>query len=202
MRGITILVLLGVAQGGCSSVLAPQPDPSRFYLLTPVAVTDTGTVLADVSVALGPVRFPTYLQRTPLVTRATPNRLEIHEEQRWAEPLDENFARVLAENLILLLGTERIFMHPTRASGPPTYQIEMEVDRFEATRGSGVQLIARWLIEDGATRKVLFAGSSKVAKPSADGDHEAEVAALSAALADFARDIATEIRRLEEERPH
>src|SRR5207253_2828062 len=83
-----------ILAAGCS-VLSPQPDRSRFYILTPVA--NSGVVAAtpaststdsQLTIGVGPVDFPDYLRRLPVVTRVAPNRIELSDEKRWAEPLD------------------------------------------------------------------------------------------------------------------
>ena len=61
---------------------------------------------------MGPVDFPDYFRRLPVVTRVAPNRIELSDEKRWAEPLDKNFIRVLSENLATLLNTYRIEKYP------------------------------------------------------------------------------------------
>ena len=44
--------------------------------------------------------------------RVAQNRFDLSENDRWAEPLDENLTRVLAKNLSVLLRTDRIVVYP------------------------------------------------------------------------------------------
>jgi hypothetical protein len=46
------------------------------------------------------------------VTGDTHNELQSDTFSQWAEPLETNFARVLAENLSVLLTTERVAVYP------------------------------------------------------------------------------------------
>ena len=108
-----------IAFGACAivagcSVLSPQPDRSEFFILTPVS--DSAGMAArpastspdsQLTIGVGPVDFPDYLRRLPVVTRVAPNRIDLSEERRWAEPLDKNFVRVLSENLATLLDTQQ-----------------------------------------------------------------------------------------------
>jgi len=85
---IFVVLCLCMVAAGCS-VLAPQPDHSKFYILTPVADGSVGSALtaaaspnSQITLGIGPVSFPDYLRRLPLVTRVEPNRIEISDEKR------------------------------------------------------------------------------------------------------------------------
>jgi uncharacterized protein len=188
---------------GCS-VLAPQPDRSRFYILTPVsdggaiaAVPALTSPVSPLSIGVGPVDFPDYLRRLPVVTRVAPNRIELSDEKRWAEPLDKNFIRVLTENLATLLNTYRIEKYPWALKTRVGYRIEVNVQRFEANSEGQTQLIASWIIRDGMSDKILYASETTTGSPA--GTDEASVsAALSSDLATLSKEIAlrvTEINR-------
>ncbi len=102
-RGLlaTLCALL-ITLGGC----AGTPN-SRFYLLEPLtgAPGPEGTVPLDraISIGLGPVTLPEYLDRPQIVTRTDRNTVLLAEFDRWAEPLSGNVSRTLAENLTYLL---------------------------------------------------------------------------------------------------
>lgn len=122
---------------GCSA-LVPWLDPSRYFTLAALArPEEAGTKEpaggADALLGIGPIRFPDYLDRPELATRSSPNRFEVAENDRWAEPLEENFARVLARNLAALMRTVRIAAYPWAADRRPARQMEIEVLRFEMT---------------------------------------------------------------------
>src|SRR5512145_1644163 len=83
--------------GGCAS------QPSRFYLLS--AMPDNITASPAMSnqqaptIGVGPITLPRYVDRPQIVTRTGPYEIKLAEFDRWAEGLDANFSRVLAENL-------------------------------------------------------------------------------------------------------
>src|SRR5258708_8387071 len=137
---------------GCS-VLSPKPDRSEFFILSPVSdsagmATKPASTSPDsqLTVGVGPVDFPDYLRRLPVVTRVAPNRIDLSDERRWAEPLDKNFVRVLSENLAVLLDTQRIEKYPWSLRTKVDYQVEIDIQRFETTSDGQTQLIASWLI--------------------------------------------------------
>jgi len=143
-----------------------------------------------VSLGIGPVKFPGYLDREQLVTRISQNRFQIAENDRWAEPLAENFTRVLMQNLAALTPTVRLVSHPWRPSERPEYQLEIDVLRFEANAGANVELIARWRVRETATKKASAVRESRLTPPVTGSSTEAAVAALSEALGELSQEIA------------
>src|SRR5262245_23853131 len=54
---------------------------------------------------------------------------------QWAEPLPDNFSRVLAEDLSLLLATDHVAVFPRKGPVPMYYQMSVEVTRFLGAPG-------------------------------------------------------------------
>ena len=131
---LTALWLALSALSACSSVLSPVPDKSRFFLLTPIAQSDAGSAgqgnTSGLTLGLGPVKFPAYLDRSEVVTRVEPNRVVVSENDHWAEPLKTNFTRVLSQNLSVLLGGSQILSFPWYSSTHLDYQVVIDVQRF------------------------------------------------------------------------
>ena len=148
------------------------------------------------ALGIGPIKFPGYLDRQQIVTRISQNRFAVAENDRWAEPLEENFSRVLSQNLSILLQTDRIVAYPWVRSQQPTYQVQVEVLRFEPNAEQVVELWARWSIIDG-TNKTVSVKETYLTQPARDKSTEASVAALSETVADLSREIAGAIRNLE-----
>ena len=185
---------------GCS-ILSPQPDHTKYFVLT--AVTDagaTGTASAAANgtsslvIGIGPIGFPDYLRRPDVVTRTSPTTVEISDVNRWAEPLDSAFARVLSEELSRLLGTQRMIAYPWYKSDRVDYQVECNVIHFETDANGGSQLHAQWSIRDGAG-KLLIARESDITDAEASGD-KSPSASLSHDLGDLSQQIATQVKEL------
>lgn len=199
-QGITSTLVLLAA--GCSP-LAPQRDPSRFYVLTSLAEGEGGPVGAadlDLSLGVGPVTLAPYLDRATLVTRVGTNQVEFSQIDRWAEPLPRHFARIQATNLGTLLGT-RAILYPWYSSAKLDYSVEIYVLRFERDRSGSAQLKARWAIRDGDDGRLRDARESSFTERTSAQTTEAAVVALSKVAADLSREIAGTIRQLESERP-
>jgi uncharacterized lipoprotein YmbA len=193
-----ILLILCLIPAGCVS-LSPQPDPSRFFALA--SLPRTGQRAQDaagtnaLALGLGPIKFPGYLDRQQFVTRISQNRFAVAENDRWAEPLEENFSRVLSQNLSILLQTNRIVAYPWERNQRPTYQVQVEVLRFEPNAEQLVELWARWIILDDA-KKPIGMKESFLTQPTGDKSTEASVAAMSEVVGSLSQEIAASIRGL------
>lgn len=145
---ITTLIVSGCATG---------PE-TKYYLLSsdinPQA-GDTITGPEQVILILGPVNLPEYLDRSQIVIRTSNTELDLSDTHRWAEPLEINFTRVLAENLHASLKQARVILYPTRTSSDINYQVTINVLRFDTSVNGDTVLTADWNILDGESRKVL-----------------------------------------------
>jgi uncharacterized lipoprotein YmbA len=150
---------------------------------------------SQLTIGVGPVDFPDYLRRLPVVTRVAPNRIDLSDERRWAEPLDKNFVRVLSENLAALLDTQRIEKYPWSLRTKVDYQVEINVQRFETDSDGQTQLLASWIIRDGNGGKILYASQTTAGAP-ASSDGVSASAALSGDLATLSKEIASRITEL------
>ena len=193
-----IILLVCFIPAGCSFFEA-KPDPSRYFALASLPRTgqrtENSVATNTLALGIGPVRFPGYLDRQQIVTRISQNRFAVAENDRWAEPLEENFSRVLSQNLSILLQTDRIVAYPWERNQWPTYQVQVEVLRFEPNAEQLVELWARWNILDNA-RKTISVKDSYLSQRAIDRSTEASVAAMSDVLANFCQEIAAAIRVL------
>jgi uncharacterized lipoprotein YmbA len=196
-----VFVLLGLSLAGCGT-LSPRPNPSRFFTLTAIAqpgatATKDSSNPGGISLGIGPIRLPSYLDRQEIVTRVSPNRFDVSENDRWAEPLETNFTRVLAQNLAVLLNTDQLVSYPWEMNRRPAYQVEVEVLHFETNAGGDVQLSARWTVLDPNKKIRLKSGETVLTRQPATKSTDASVAALSETLGDLSREIANAISAIE-----
>jgi len=196
MRGFFVsvgLVLCLVLLVGCAS-----DAPSRFYLLNPL--TGEGAVQraaeSCVSVGIGPIKLPEYVNRPQIVTHTTPNELLLSYFDLWAEPLADGIPRILAENVSRLLCTKEIVLFPWKPSRIPDYRVEMEVLHMDGTLNKTASLEAWWCISHGTNKKARVTGRSSYSESVAGQDYGALVQAYSRILAALSRDIAETLREL------
>ena len=202
--GTLVMVLVGLSLGGCGT-LSPRSDPSRFFTLTAIAQpgatpTKDSSNPAGVSLGIGPIRLPGYLDRQEIVIRVSQNRIDVSENDRWAEPLETNFTRVLGQNLSILLNTDQLVLYPWELNRKPNYQVEVEVLRFESNAGGDVQLSARWTVLDTNKKIPLKSGESRLTRQPTSKSADASVAALSETLGDLSREIANAISAINGQR--
>jgi hypothetical protein len=82
---------------------------------------------------------------------------------------------------------------PWERNQRPTYQVQVEVLRFEPNAEQLVELWARWSILANA-RKTISVKDSYLSQRAIDRSAEASVAAMSDVLANFSQEIAAAIR--------
>lgn len=183
--------LMLVVAAGCA-----QTPPSDFYVLSPMAASDASPASPgreSLSVSVGPIKIPEYLNRAQIVTRSGQNRLDVDEFNRWGGSLASNITGILTENLSMLLDTDEVFEFPTQDPISPRYRVILTVTRFDGTLGERAMLDARWVITGPRRREPLATGRTIVDEQLAAGGYEAYVAAQSRALESLSRDVAAEI---------
>ena len=198
------IAIVGLSLAGCGT-FSPRPDPSRFFTLSSLpqvaqASLKNSTGPEKMFLGIGPIKFPGYLDRQEIVVRSGQNRLEVSETDLWAEPLQDNFSRVLSENLALLLNTDLIIVYPWSPANRPRYHVEIEVLRFEANSEHNGQLFARWSVLDGADKKVAVVKESRVIRNAQEKSTAGSVAALSEAVGDLSREIANAVSAIDGKR--
>ena len=144
------------------------------------------------TIGVGPVELPQYVNRPEIVTGHDSPVLHSATLVEWAEPLRDGFTRVLAENLSLLLATERVAIFPWQ-SGVPEYQVVVSVIQFLGQPGGDVALVALWSILGQQGQEVLVGKKSSLREPTGGQDYEALAAAMSRTVAALSRDIAAAI---------
>ncbi len=169
---------------------------TRYYVLSSEehAATSSDSVSEDPAaplISLGPVVIPSYLDRQQIISRTAPNRLQLQSFHHWAEPIQENITRVLAQNLSGRLETAKVIPFPDRFHDAPDFRVLVEIFRFEAVQSLGkVQLKVRWSVHDARSKHILCDRSSLFARPLPEGPPGAIVAAMSQTLADFSAALA------------
>ncbi len=77
----------------------PSSPATQYYTLNSIAPTVAADGHTSYSVWIATVIVPKTLDRTQLVRRASDNRLDVSENNRWAAPLDDMVRRVLSQDL-------------------------------------------------------------------------------------------------------
>ena len=188
--GIAALLVTGslLLLGACS--FGPQTDPTRFYLLSvregePRSDSDLDRE-GRINVGIGPFAIPGYLDRSQFVRRIGPNEVVPVETARWAEAIDEGFERVLAANLDDRLPTVDVYSHPWRATMLTQWIVTGDVHRFETDAAGEAVLDVTWRALDPDRQPTSLGARSVLTSRTTGGTVDAEVAALSGLIDQFA----------------
>jgi len=182
---------------GCAS------KTPNYYVLHSLQSEAPGVKMAraenDLTIGVGPIKIPEYLDRPQMATRLTPDSLKFAEFDKWAEPLEKNLTRVLAENLSIMLSTDRVAVFPWSGPIHPLYQVTVDVAQMECTADGKAMLVANWSIFAKDGEKMLAMKRSRFIVPVQSTGFEAIASAQSRALGDMSREIAACIESLPRE---
>jgi uncharacterized lipoprotein YmbA len=192
---ITVLCLLLMILTACAG-----SAPTRLYILNSIAgsagETQPAADVPHVTIGIGPVEFPAYLDRQPIVTRVSANELHLAGFDQWAEPLKDNWTRVLIENLSILLATDSFILLPFRGPEPTDYRVVVEVIRFDGQLGKDVSLLVHWSIFGKNDKKICMTRRSSFKETTGASGYEALVAAQSRTVEALSHEIAGAIKGL------
>ena len=190
VKNLTVaLVFLLPALTGCGT-----SAPAKFYLLNSISAPVKDASISEkrtpVTIGIGPVDFPSYLDRQQIVTRISENEVNLSMFHEWAGPLKEDFIRVLVENLSAMNPGDLFAVYPMRGSSPADFHLEIEVLRLDGTLGGDVLLIARWAVFGKDNERMLLTRKSTIREPTGAADYGSLVAAESRAVEALSREIA------------
>jgi uncharacterized protein len=172
--------------------------PTRYYALEPVASPRSppsapGAGQAGTTVAVRTVAVPAAVDRPQFVVCAGDSRVNLDEFNRWAGPLRDEIARVVAGNLAVELGAPVVTVS---AALPATSDLVvlLDVQRFDAKTGDGVEVDVVWIVRRAVDEASGRSGRSMVREPAGGAGYEALVGAFNRALASVSRDIGAVVR--------
>jgi len=180
------MAFVAAAASGCGT-----SAPARFYNLDATAVSD-GAAPVNYPIMVGPVTVPATVDRPEFVIQTAPNRVDVDEFNRWAAPLNDAVAQVVAGDLVKLLGTPDV-ASAQMANFDPAYRVTIDVQRFESVPGHSALVEAMWTVHrtaGGETRS----GRTIASEPVQGDGFDALAAAHSRAVAKMSGDIAGAIR--------
>ena len=186
----TTLCLIGCVGGRSPSARFFQLQPAPDLASAAATPLDPGY-----AVILRTVTLESYLNRSQMVNRVSPYEINYRELARWAEPLDGNITRVLAENLRRLLQTDRVAIFPQVAPELRSMTVNVDISRFEGKPGDQAVLDAAWIVRMEADGKTVN-GHKDLSTPVASNRVEDATAAQAGLLADLSKLIAADVLSL------
>ena len=190
----------------CASLLtlvACSSAPPRYYTLTAqtpqtprAASSSAAASAAPLAIAVGPVSLPALVDRPQIVVTRGDNEVRLDEYRRWASPLQDNLARVVADELSTRLATPRVAVLAHYGAADAHYRVAIDVHRFVSQPGQSALIDATWSVlrvRDNASR----GGRSTARVAIADAGYDALASAHSQALTELSAAIAAAIGELE-----
>ncbi len=190
-RSITLCAFVSLLVGACGS-----SPPVRYFALSPMDSVQQQDPDDAVTLGVGPLRLPEYLNRSQIVTRGGGSELEVDEFSRWAEPLTQALHRVVSTDVDNMMNGVMVIAFPWEAvvHNEVDYRLLGEVTRFDADRSGRVVLDIQWGITDTTGQAAVVIRRSKYETRAARPDDPAiVVSAMNDALAMFSRDVVSEL---------
>jgi uncharacterized lipoprotein YmbA len=190
----SVVLALATSTALALGCLGTSP-PVEYYTLEPRASEPLGEA-TGIAVGVGAVQLPSYLDRQQIVTRAQGSQIRYAEYHRWAGVLSSEIPRTIAENLRILLGSDRVAAYPTAAPFPLDYRVVLDIERFDAAQAGDAVLNARWSLRRADQSEPIAIGRSDLQTTVASSSYADLAAAHSELLAELAREIAARIALL------
>jgi hypothetical protein len=193
MALIMVITIAGFLFSGCGSSPA-----AKFYTLTPLTqqAQDTRGVNAWLAqpIIIGPVEIPEYLDRHEIVIRSEQNQLILSEFNLWGGSLKADVNRVLMENISYFLASEGIPVVTWKIGAADAFRLPVQIVRFDGAPNNDMVLKARWSVVGRDGKAFELVRESNISVPVRGGNHAAIVAAMSDALGELAKEIASGIK--------
>ena len=192
-RCLPTITLAIAILGLLSACAGTGAQPRRLYQLN--AQAQAGSATLPRSLGLGPLSWPEYLNRNQIIVRLDAGRLEPLESDRWAEPLNGNFERVLRENLIRIVHPQRMQAYPWALTDAPEISVPIEILQFDTDTHNTTVLRARWRVVTHDRYELVAERTSEISLHSRDDSPAAAVASQSEALAKLAQEIGQSLEK-------
>jgi uncharacterized lipoprotein YmbA len=171
--------------------------PTRFYALDAVVAPQSTSAAragkAASAVGVKTVALPAAVDRPQFVVRTGDARVALDEFNRWAGPLRDEIARVVAGNLAADLGGPVVTVSSVLPA-PSDLVVLLDVQRFDAKQGESVEVDVVWIVRRTADEAPGRSGRSVIREPASGSGYDALVAAYNRALAGVSKEIAATIR--------
>ena len=189
ISAVLLFLITGCLTGG------PSPDVTYFQLRAS-SPPPAPVAQFDVPLMVGPVELSPYVQNPRLVYRTGRHQVGYRELHRWAEPLEQNLAYVLAKDLSASLGSERTFAYTPRVGlRENIHSLRVRVHRFEIDEdGQAVVEVSAVYLEGTQTLRNPILHLTLTGQPD-DNTPEAGVRALNQLIHGISQALAQEIKK-------
>ena len=192
---------LALILGGCISLPnSPMSPTPRFYMLSAINETQVSkkiNITSGVIIGVGPVKIPEYLDRPQMVTKDKEGIFKFDEFDRWGESLDLGMARLIREDLTVMLPGAKLTLYPWNPSIAVKYQVVVEVVQLDSELDKDMFFVAQWTIIDVQNSKTVIIKRSEFRQPIIPQNYSGLAKTLSTACASLSNEIAEALATLE-----
>jgi len=191
---VLMMSSLGLLLGGC--LTKPERVSTRHFVLAPIQAPELAATKAQpLTVEVGFVKMPSYLLRDSMLVRKSTTEIEYLETALWAERLDQSFRQTLAENLSLLLASDRACLSASERDRV-ALRVSVSVEQFDVDAEGRGTLLAGWRLTAAGSDKPIKRGQARLIRPGPPprGNPQAIATTLSALLAEFSRELVPALR--------
>jgi uncharacterized lipoprotein YmbA len=178
---------------GCLSLPnSPSSPTPRFFMLSAMNETQVSKKImtSGVIIGVGPVKIPEYLNRPQMVTRDKEGILKFDEFDRWGESLDIGLARLIREDLTVMLPGEKLTLYPWNPSIAVKYQVVAEVVQLDSELDRDMHFVVQWMIIDVQNSKTIIIKRSEFRTAIIPQNYAGIAKTLSTACASLSAQIA------------
>jgi len=165
----------------------------NYYRLNATAPATTGSADSGLSVAIGPVSLPGYIDRAEVVFASGPNEFQIPTNALWAGSLRENISHAVAADLGRVLGSDEV-RAGLESGSQSRYRVALDIRQFHGISGQEAILDLTWRIQGGASAETISRHSGSFREPIIGDGYAPLVAAESRLLGQCAAAIAKSLR--------
>ena len=195
LRASLFVLTIGLMAASTLGCLGRSPGVEHFILGSGAVSQASLDSPNPVSILIGPVRLPAYLDRPQLARLQAGGHVELDEFTRWLGGFEKNFLRGLELEVARQTGSIRVATHPSKAPFPFDVQVRLHVDDLVVVDGRTLRVKIRWAIQrvGGDAPPELFAMDESITLE--NDSNEAIVAAHDAVLADLAGRLVARLGR-------
>ena len=154
-------------------------------------------ITPGVIIGVGPVKIPEYLDRPQMVTKDKEGILKFDEFDRWGESLDIGMARLIREDLTVMLPGAKLTLYPWNPSIAVKYQVVLEVVQLDSELDKDMSFVVQWMVIDAQNSKTVIIKRSEFRQPIIPQNYSGLAKTLSTACASLSSQIAEALATLE-----
>lgn len=178
---------------GCLN-FEPVSDPTRTFVLGIQGVDTVQAGNKSIRLDVDRVEIPSYLEDRRLLIRKTAAEIEYQEFLRWAEPLRDGIARVVAANLSQHASISGVSHYPWKQNHASDYKVRLQILRFEVSQDGLAQMEVLYeILPPDSREKILIREKRKFSRETSLDSTEDQVAALSGLLKQLSEAILADL---------